>query len=170
MRKLLVLSLIIATVAGFGFVKGPNYVFDGFRDIKWGTHKDSVFINGEKVNFIPAKDVNGDNAYYIKNDDLMIGTVTLKNIFYDFNANDRFNRVLMSGEKQYREMLYILNYKWGDAPEVTKSPSGTVSRWVIDDVRVYLTRDGDSDNFTLEFSSNFELQEAKKQNRNVKDF
>ena len=170
MRKLLVLSLIIATIAGFGFNKGPEYVFDGFRGIKWGTHKDSVFMDGEKVDFVPTKDVNGDNAYFIKNDDLMIGTVTLKNIYYNFNLNDRFNKVLMYGDKQFKEMLYILSYKWGDSPEVTKSPAGTTYRWVVDDVRVYLSRDGETENFTLEFSSNFELSEAKKINRTIDDF
>lgn len=63
-----------------------TYTLTDFRDIKWGSHIDSVFRDSMKVRFTKASNIEDKNAYVIADDNMFIGTVHLKNIYYIFNC------------------------------------------------------------------------------------
>ena len=148
-----------------------NYVLADFREIKWGTHIDSVYREGQKINFTKSNSLNFQDAYVIANDNMVVGTVTLSNIYYSFGSNQRFNRAILIGEKekQFFEMKYIVTYKFGE-PQIKEIPNGMLYSWSVDDVRITLMNNKDTGHFTLEFYSDFEISESKKINRSVSDF
>src|ERR1043165_1484951 len=57
-----------------------------FRKIRWGTRMDSIMVNGNKPVFVKATDFGKSeaNAFYIENEDLTIGTISLQKILYVF--------------------------------------------------------------------------------------
>ena len=147
-----------------------GYVFKDFREIEWGTHFDSCMRNEQKISFTKSTEVADKNAYFIANDDMMVGTVELLNIYYLFNSSNRFTGVKMKGNRaQFGEMKYILTYKFGDA-ELRDGAKEVQYFWNIDDVRVYLIRDEGSEFFTVDFASDYDVVESKKINRSVGDF
>jgi hypothetical protein len=149
-----------------------TYILSDFRDIKWGTHIDSVFReDGTKTEFVKSTEYGDKNAYYIPNDDLMIGTVVLKNLYYVFNDNGRFVGVVMMGDSKHTgEMKYILVNKFGQPGNTEEGASSKQYYWVVDDVRISLTNENINQVFTAEFASDYELNESKRVNRNVDDF
>lgn len=150
---------------------GDSYTLTDFRDIVWGTHIDSVVVNGQKLRFTKSTELGDKNAYYIEGDDMMVGTVVLKNLYYIFNSNDRFIGVIMIGEsKQMGEMKYILVTKFGQPQKEENPVSGKQYYWTIDDVRISLINESINQLFTVDFTSDYELSESKRINRNVDDF
>ncbi len=182
-RILLVTFLCVASVASFAQGKKAadpkkatsGYVFTDFRGIKWGTHIDSVMVDGVKRAFTRASEVPDKNAYVLTGDEMMIGTVNLEKVYYIFNKQGRFNGVIMIGKreldtrKQIGEMKYILTYKFGD-PELREIPAAIQYYWLVDDVRITLDDQESQGMFTVEFYSDFERSESKKINMNVDDF
>lgn len=152
-----------------------HYVLADFRGVRWGTHVDSVFRDGEKVNFIKSKEVADKNAYVLESDEMIIGTVLLDKIYYIFNKQGRFTGVLLigkrslDGKKQFGEMKYILTYKFG-VPELREVPSAVQYYWMVDDVRITLDDQESQELFTVEFFSDYERSESKRVNMNVDDF
>lgn len=147
-----------------------GYVFKDFRGIEWGTHFDSCMRNEQKINFNRSTEVAEKNAWFIADDDMMIGTVQLSNIYYIFNQNNRFTGVKLRGNRaQFGEMKYILTYKFGDS-ELRDGPKGAVYFWNIDDVRIYLNKDDSTEIFTVDFNSDYDIIESKRINRTVQDF
>lgn len=142
-----------------------------FREIKWGTSRDSIFIEGKKVNFVKASPRIDTAAYIIPDDNLTIGTVTLNSILYYFNANGQLIKVKLLGKaEQLGEMKYILTSKF-DKPEVNTIVGGTQFIWKnIDEVKITVTYYTDLDFFTTEFYSDFDINESKRINKNVSDF
>jgi hypothetical protein len=152
--------------------EATTYSCPNFRDMKWGTHKDSIMINGALIPFIKSTSKTDSAAWYITDDDMVIGTVTCKNIFYYFNASGRLNRVKMVVPKTNKgEMMYILTNKFEEPTGVTDMPNGYQKIWNnIDEVRLIVTYFEDHDFLTIEFNSDFENVESKKINRSVSDF
>ncbi len=147
-----------------------GYVISDFRGIKWGSHVDSIYRDGVKLNFVKNNDIAGKNTYVIPEDNLMIGTVELIQLYYVFSKDNRLIGVIMKGnKKQLSEMKYIISYKFGQ-PELKDIPGGKQYFWVVDDIRVYFDDVNNADIFTVEFASDFETSESKKINRNVSDF
>ena len=150
---------------------GDSYTLTDFRDILWGSHIDSVVVDGQKVKFTKSTEFGDKNAYKIDGDDLMIGTVVLKNLYYIFNSNDRFIGVIMMGDsKQLGEMKYILVTKFGQPQKEENPVSGRQYYWTIDDVRISLVNESINQLFTVDFTSDYEMSESKRINRNVDDF
>ncbi len=153
----------------------PTYVLADFRGIKWGQHVDSITVDGKKLSFIKSADITDKNAYTLADDDMTIGTVNLDKIYYIFNANGRFNGVMIIGskelgtKKQFGEMKYILKYKFGE-PELKEITGGVQYYWMVDDVRITLDDQDAQGTFTLEFYSDFERSESKRINTNIDDF
>lgn len=179
MKKYLfiLLACVFAATAVNGQTKkkvsssGDSYTLTDFRDILWGSHIDSIVVDGQKVKFSKSTEFGDKNAYKIDGDDLMIGTVVLKNLYYIFNSNDRFIGVVMMGEsKQLGEMKYILVSKFGHHQKEESTVSGKQYYWTIDDVRISLTNESISQLFTVDFTSDYEMSESKRINRNVDDF
>ena len=170
--------LAFCTLAGFAQAKKPagtpppkkKSEIEGFRDINWGTHKDSVVRDGQKITLAKSQDVNDTNAFTIPGEDMMVGTVMLQSINYMFDGSNRFSRLIMKGNsKDLGAMKYIINNKLS-APDVKEVSGGFQYLWVTDDVRIYLTDYRDQGFFTVEFVSDYQLAAQRKINQNVKDF
>ncbi len=145
-----------------------------FREIKWGAVKDSILINGVAPTFVKAKMKEDTNAYYLQDDDMTIGTVFCKNIYYWFNPAGRLVKVRMVVPKaQKSDMKYILESKFEKATSIFDLTNAYELIWNnIEEVRLTLTDydDPNIDFVTVEFTSDFEMTEAKKINRAVDDF
>ncbi len=175
MKKYLFLTLACAislvSVKAQSYTSSGDYTLDDFRKIRWGTHLDSVVRNGMKVRFTKSTELGDKNAYYIQDDNMLVGTVALKALYYIFNDNDRFIGVIMTGEsKQLGEMKYILVNKFGNPDKEENPVSGKQYYWNIDDVRVSLVNESINQIFTVDFTSDYERSESKRINRNVDDF
>ena len=164
----LIIALMFLT---FGSQAFSQYILDDFRQIKFGEHKDSIFVDNKKVNFIKTQELSTPNTYLRKADDLNLGSVALNKIYYIFTDEDRFDRVAMIGQgfQKFREMKYILTFKFDD-PELKDLGDGVQYSWNIDGVRVYLTYTPAGENFTVDIQSDYELNESRRKNQNVNDF
>jgi len=164
----LILAIVFLSIGSQSF---SQYILDDFRQIKFGAHKDSIFIDNKKVNFVKTQDLSTPNTYLKKDEDLTMGSVDLKKIYYIFTDEDRFERVAMISEgfQQFREMKYILTYKFDD-PELKDLGDGVQYSWNIDGVRVYLTYSPDGEQFTVDIQSDYLLNESRRKNQNVNDF
>lgn len=143
-----------------------------FRKIPWGTPLDSIYINGAKPTFVKTSDFgkSESNAFYIENDDLMIGTVQLQKILYVFTNDSALSRVVLIGDKKkFGEMKYIISYKFGE-PTIEDKSDGYDCVWDLDDCKVRLSFYNDQNVFTVNFYSDYELSNSKKVNREVDDF
>jgi hypothetical protein len=184
MKKSLLIVVLALIFSGSVFAQGKkkadtkpgsSYVLTDFRGIKWGVHIDSVFRNDEKLNFVRSSEVGDKGMYTLANDEMMIGTVLLDNIYYTFNKQGRFIGVLAIGKrelenkKQLGEMKYILTYKFGDSG-LREIPSAIQYYWNVDDVRITLNDEESKGIFTLEFYSDYERSESKRINMSVSDF
>ncbi|MHB1277571.1 MAG: hypothetical protein ACYC1Q_04170 [Bacteroidia bacterium] len=152
-----------------------NYVLADFRDIRWGTHVDSIYRDGVKLTLTRSTEVTDKNAYTLESDEMIIGTVLLDKIYYIFNKQGRFTGVLLIGKrqldakKQFGEMKYILTYKFGE-PELREVPNAVQYYWNVDDVRITLDDQESQELFTVEFFSDYERSESKRTNMTVDDF
>lgn len=182
-KYILILAFLAAGLQAFAQKKAAkepakepsNYILADFREIKWGSHIDSIYRNGTKLTFTKAPEMADKNAYTLENEDMMVGTVLLKNLYFMFNAKGRFTGVTMIAQreldtkKQIGEMKYILTYKFGN-PELREIPNAIQYYWMVDDVRITLNDEESVGLFTVEFFSDYERNESKKVNMNVDDF
>jgi hypothetical protein len=143
-----------------------------FRKIRWGTRMDSILINGAKPVFVKATDFGKTepNAFYIENDDMTIGTISLQRILYVFTPDSSLSRVVLMGEKKkFGEMKYIIAYKFGE-PVIEDKKDGYDCVWDLDECRVRQSFFNDQQIFTVNFYSDYENSNSKKVNRTVDDF
>jgi hypothetical protein len=168
MKKLFFLILGLGL---FASTSNAQYILDDFRGVKWGTHKDSCVREGKRLMMKPTQELGQKNTYTTSGDDLNLGSVKLKNIYYIFTEEDRFERLVMTanGKTDFRDMKYILNYKFGD-PVLKDLADGIQYSWNVDGVRVYLTRSESTEDFVVDIRSDYEINSDKKKNRNVRDF
>ncbi len=175
MKKTLLIAILLIFSAGAYAQKKRSYVLDDFRGIKWGSHIDSISKNGKMLSFISTTEVADKNAYVLNNDDTTIGTVSLTKVYYIFNKQNRFTGVILIGprqlgeQKQFGEMKFILSNKFGEA-ELREVPGAIQYYWNIDNVRITLDDQESQGMFTVEFFSDYERSESKRQNINVDDF
>jgi len=155
----------------FGTQAFSQYVLDDFRKIKFGSHIDSIFVNNDKVKFKKTQELSTPNTYTRPGDVLSLGSVPLSKIYYIFTEENRFDRVAMIGtsHQSFREMKYILTYKFDD-PELKDLADGVQYSWNVDGVRVYLTYNPDAEKFTVDIQSDYEMNESRRKNQNVNDF
>ncbi len=146
-------------------------IVPGFRGILWGTHIDSVIVNGEKAQFIKAEDAPIPRAYRLSGDDLTIGAVELDKLYYVFNNKNRFTKVYMEANKKFLEdMLFILKYKFGPPTDQRDLGHVRLYEWRIDGVNFTLSEFKDRPTFILTIESNWEYVERIRKNVNVPDF
>jgi hypothetical protein len=174
MKKFGILLLSTLLFFQFSIAQKKEQEVPGFRGIKWGTHVDSVYKNGEKVELVQVKGKDKPdipNAYEIKNDDMMIGAAELNKIRYYFNNEDRFYKIRLTGDKDYLEdMGFILKHKFGEPLKVEKTGEVRTQVWSVDNVEFTLVNPYQSGDFTLVIASNWEKIEAYRKNTSVKDF
>lgn len=167
MRTLFTLCLVTFSLT----LTHAQYILDDFRQIKFGEHLDSIYVDSKKVKFIKTQELSAKNAFTMPDDDLYLGSVKLKRIYYIFSESDRFDRVAMVGDgyQAFREMKYILTFKF-DEPELKDLADGVQYTWNVDGVRVYLTYQPIGEQFTVDIQSDYEMNESRRKNQNVNDF
>lgn len=148
---------------------------EGFRDFKWGEHVDSIFRDGEKIEFTATKrngEEEKDGSYYtIKGDNMLIGNVVLNQIYYVFSEKDnRLFKVLMEGKKSDTEqMRFIVDYKYGESVNEAAKDDKVIKQWIIRDVYITL-KEYSYNKFELELKSDWQAAQAFKKNTSVEDF
>lgn len=168
-RKIFFMGLFTAlSISGFS---QTTYVLDDFRGTYWGAPVDSFIRNGKKMDLVKTGEIGVPNTFTIPGDDLTIGSVKLDGIYYVFSTEDKFDRLVFKGSssKFFKEMKYILITKFGQ-PALNDINHSIQYSWTVDGVRIYLQFNPDTDFFTVDFYSNYELNESRKKNRNIGDF
>ena len=141
-----------------------------FRSIKWGANLDSIFANGKKVEFVNSEDPGFQNAYIIPNDDPNIGNVRMNKIYYIFNEENRFSKVVMEGRKMDTEEIdFVVQYKFGEHQNSKSFDGGGYKQWIIREVTITLV-EHQYHKFELTIESDWEIAEAYRKNTNVDDF
>lgn len=168
MKKLL-LFLPIICISFLSYSAESEGVLD-FRNIFWGSLKDSVWRDGKKLEFIKDRTSMIKNAYYISGDDLTIGAVKLEKVLYIFNDENRFYRVfLQGGLEQEEEMKFILNYKFGDFRNESFVDDSHIMQWLVKDV-TFTLKEISKSRFELTIESSWQASENYKKNTSVDDF
>jgi hypothetical protein len=165
-------SLLLLTIIGMaysGFSAESQGVLD-FRNIFWGTPKDSVWRDGKKLEFIKDRNSLIKNAFFLPGDDLTIGAVKLDKVLYIFNDEDRFYKVFLEGTpEQEEQMKFILTYKFGDFRNETFVDDSHVMQWLVKDV-TFTLKEVSKSRFELTIESSWQASENYKKNISVDDF
>jgi hypothetical protein len=141
-----------------------------FRDIYWGSILDSTYIGSNKVEFKFEKEVKNEKFYTIENEKMEIGSVTLKKIYYVFDKENRFFKVLLEGDKKdVQAMNFILEYKYGKPLNEEKTDEIEYFEWLVKGIKVLLA-EYSVNKFEVMFTNNIEAVENYKKNTNVDDF
>lgn len=144
-----------------------------FRQIEWGSHIDSIYRYGDKLEFVKVDDKNKNgygNAFYLENDVKEIGSVETNKILYVFNDEDRFKKVIIEGDKsELEEMAFILDYKFGRHGASEKIDNVKYHNWVVQDVSFTLS-EFEARDWKLVIESDWERAAMYKANTTVDDF
>ena len=168
MKKLLLLFTLIG-MAYSGFSAESDGVRD-FRNIFWGSPKDSIWRDGKKLEFIKDRNSLIKNAYYLAGDDLTIGAVKLDKVLYIFNDDDRFYKVFIQGDAAQQEgMKFILTYKFGDFRNESFVDDSHIMQWLVKDV-TFTLKEINKSHFELTIESSWQASENYKKNISVDDF
>ncbi len=168
MQKLLLATLLLG-LAYTGFSAESQGVLD-FRNIFWGTPKDSVWRDGKKLNFEKDRNSLIKNAYTLTNDDLMLGAVKLDKVLYIFNDENRFYKVFLQGSlEQLEQMKFILTYKFGDFRNESYVDDSHIMQWLVKDV-TFTLKEITKARFELTIESSWQANEDYKKNTSVDDF
>jgi hypothetical protein len=144
---------------------------DDFRGIKWGTTFEEVkFADGERADLVFAAS-GADGRYYTRrNEDLTIGTALLEKIYYVFDGNNHFYKVIMSGDAASNEdMEFILQKRFGKADKRYRKRPKYVRQWHAGDVDIVFAEQRSKD-FTLLLESNADVKSYVEINSNIEDF
>ena len=167
--KKLFLAFSLLSMAYSGFSAESEAVLD-FRNIFWGTPKDSISRSGKKVEFVKDRNSLMKNAFTIPNDDLTIGAVKLDKVLYIFNDEERFNKVFLQGTmEQAEQMKFILTYKFGDFRNESFVDDSHIMQWLIKDV-TFTLKEISKSRFELTIESSWQVGEDYKKNTSVDDF
>lgn len=145
----------------------------GFRDFKWLDKKDSVYLNGEKVQFRLDREADQLNTYYLDAEKLSFGAARLSGISYFFNEDDKLTKVVLTGSADYfDDMKFILNHKFGGAEDENMfGVEMSVTEWVVGDTTLKLANRSEGDGgFSLIIESSRDQTERYIKNTKVTDF
>ncbi|MCD8528893.1 MAG: hypothetical protein LRY27_02750 [Chitinophagales bacterium] len=169
-----VLFVFALLCSSLSFAQGNFDRIEGFRDINWGSHVDSIYANGQHIVFTPANKVdllNGGKYFVINNDNMLLGNLILTNIYYVFSENNnRLYKVILEGKKNdVEQMEFIVDYKYGDHLNEKMDDDKISKQWLVQDVTLSLYN-FNYNKFEFELLSDWEAAEAYKKNTNVSDF
>ncbi|HWB62418.1 MAG TPA: hypothetical protein VG603_02825 [Chitinophagales bacterium] len=168
MKKLL-LALFMFSFAYQAFSAESQDAVE-FRKILWGSKLDSIYRDGQKLQFIKDKNSLIKNAYYLSGDDMTVGAVKLDKILYIFNDEDRFYKVFMQGNlDQLEQMKFILTYKFGDFKNESYVDDTHIMQWLVKDV-TFTLREIARSRFELTIESSWQASTDYKKNTSVDDF
>jgi hypothetical protein len=167
--KKLVLLLSIIGMAHSGFSAESEGVLD-FRNILWGSPKDSIWRDGKKLEFVKDRNSLIKDAFYLPGDDLTIGAVKLERVLYIFNEEGRFYKVFLEGTPaDEEEMKFILTYKFGDFRNESFVDDSHIMQWLVKDV-TFTLKEINKSRFELTIESSWQASENYKKNISVDDF
>jgi hypothetical protein len=151
-------------------VKGKEVI--GFRSFKWLQHKDSIYVNGEKITFKLDTDADRTNTYVLDIDKHTFGSVRLNRVNYIFNEDDKLTGIVLKGEKaSYDDMAFILNNKFGAPEDVLElGVDLKVMNWKKGSTTIKLTNPGGGDTYSVIIENSKAKTERIIKNREVKDF
>jgi hypothetical protein len=162
--------VLFAAVCFSGIAQTSDQSITRFRNIPWGSHRDSISVNGKKQEFVKDKNSLIKNAYMVINDNMTIGNVRLNKLNYIFNDEGRFIKVYAEGVKEDSEqMRFILEYKFGAFKNESKVDNVNYRQWIVRDV-VFTLGTMEKANFELKIESNWQASEAYRRNTSVEDF
>ena len=168
MKKLL-LAITLIGFAYSGFSAESQGVLD-FRNIFWGTPKDSIYRDGKKLTFEKDRNSLIKNAYYLQGDDQMLGAVKLDKVLYIFNDENRFYKVFLQGSlEQAEQMKFILTYKFGDFRNESYVDDSHIMQWLVKDV-TFTLKEINKARFELTIESSWQASADYKKNTSVDDF
>lgn len=168
MKKIFV-AVALITVALSGYSAESQGVLD-FRNIFWGSPKDSIWRDGKKLTFVSDRNSLIKNAYFLQNDDLLLGAVKLDKVLYIFNDENRFYKVFLQGSlDQLEQMKFILTYKFGDYRNESYVDDSHIMQWLVKDV-TFTLKEITKSRFELTIESSWQASEDYKKNTSVDDF
>lgn len=168
-------KVIFILLVGFFSLQGFSQSADGatvtdFRNIYWGAKLDSIYRDGQKIEFIKERTMNLKNAFVLKGDVMNIGNVRLNKLIYIFNDENRFVKVYSEGPKEdFEQMKFILKYKFGESVNERTLDGVTMYQWLVRDV-TFTLKQYEFLRFELIIESSWQDAEAYKKNTSVKDF
>lgn len=169
MKKFLVLALIsglifpLFALAEDGGIK--------FRNLEWGSHVDSVFRDGQRLDFKSTKNNRYSNAYRLSGDRMEIGTVKLDDLLYIFNEDKRLTKVVAEADQKYRpDFSFILRHRFGEPDELRELINVKIHEWELGEIKISLTEYPERDMFAVTFASRWDQTEAYRINTNISDF
>jgi hypothetical protein len=170
MHKLfLFCSICLLSFYSFAQNKEGGSVTD-FRKIYWGARLDSIYRDGQKLEFIKDRSTNLKNAFVLRGDPMNIGNVRLNKLVYIFNDENRFIKVYIEGPKEdFEQMKFILKYKFGEHVNERTLDGVTLYQWLVRDV-TFTLKQYDFLRFELIIESSWQDAEAYKKNTSVNDF
>ncbi|MFN8294508.1 MAG: hypothetical protein U0T72_12355 [Chitinophagales bacterium] len=168
-------KVIFILLVGFFSLQGFSQSADGatvtdFRNIYWGAKLDSIYRDGQKIEFIKERTMNLKNAFVLKGDAMNVGNVRLNKLIYIFNDENRFVKVYSEGPKEdFEQMKFILKYKFGEPVNERTLDGVTMYQWLVRDV-TFTLKQYEFLRFELIIESSWQDAEAYKKNTSVKDF
>ena len=168
-------KVIFILLVGFFSLQGFSQSAEGAtvtdcRNIYWGAKLDSIYRDGQKLEFIKERTMNLKNAFVLKGDVMNIGNVRLNKLIYIFNDENRFVKVYSEGPKEdFEQMKFILKYKFGESVNERTLDGVTMYQWLVRDV-TFTLKQYEFLRFELIIESSWQDAEAYKKNTSVKDF
>jgi hypothetical protein len=168
------LTIVFMAVLAMSSAQTDLSRIEGFRDLQWGIHIDSIVRDGNTLTFTPAIKVdllNGGKFYTLANDNLTLGSLQLSNIYYVFSdQTNRLYKVILEGKKKdVEQMDFIVDYKYGKNVNQAVDDDKVSKQWIVADVTLSLFN-FNYNKFEFELSSDWEAAEAYKKNTSVNDF
>lgn len=143
---------------------------EGFRGLDWGTSVNELSSVEAMDSFKYMKKYNEDFYYKHINEDPKIGTANLENIFYVFNEDNKFHRVMINGyPESFVAMKTILNAKYGIPDKLIKKKTSKTWLWKLFGAEVILIQNKKDDDFILHIISDWEDHNFYRINTKVQD-
>lgn len=145
---------------------------EDFRGLKWGTLFEEVSFDDTRETNLIYRGGNGEiGKYYVRKDeDLTIGTVLLEDIYYVFDGQNRFYKVVINGKASANEdMEYVLQKRFGKADKRYRRSPKFIRRWEINDVNIIFSEQRSKD-FVLQIESKADVKTYVDINSNITDF
>lgn len=164
MRRIAVVAILVALLAWSGMAFAFENEPEGFRGLKWGDPpREDMVYHGESKN-------NENTLWYIKKrDELQIGRVKLKGIYYLFYKTRFMCALVELNEKDedYGSMVDILTFKFGKGKE--QGVFGRIGT-LFDDETAEMQWSGDTTRITLYRKWGDDLSKGKLEIKSIQIF
>lgn len=167
--RILIMNILLVCAIATGWTQQQ---IEDFRGLEWGTQLDAAAFDGDEEAANMMQRATGENStlYERNNEDLSIGTAILENIFYAFDDEERFYKVILNGESAYNEdMEYILTQRLGKPDKRFRKNTKFVRVWEVGDIDVIFSEQRSKD-FVVQIQSEVAMNDYERMNTNINDF